>query len=503
MFLVAAIAVGSFGYAVATKEMSGFYLAHDRAWELLVGALIALWKLNRNMRLPQWLSELLPPLGLIAICYAAASFMKSSSYPGFLALLPVFGAAAFLLPIGAATATYRLLGSSILALVGKSSYSLYLYHWSILVFWLHYSSFEPMTPAQRLAILALSCVAGFLSWKYVEEPFRRAKAQWRIIGTSVATGLVIAVGCSVVIARGGMPERIPEAAYAISSLSLMGSYEGCAVRPNKTKCETGLPWDKAKHRIVLVGDSNAWHFLPLITAAAEGQDVSIGYFGGCSPIVDGSRTIYYGHTDPKYNKDCGVTRDHIISVLRSEPNVSLVLLASAWWNVSDHLVPRWFDPATREDGRRNLKRGVDDLLSDLSFVRAPIVLIGTIPAWTLNPVPCVITKTTSLLRKACTVETDRLSMEYFNTSERGANDALRTFSGRNAVSVYSPEDHVCDGVSCLAWVNGEFLYYDQWHLRLNLKPETRREFAKALHFDDIIAAAVRGPALGSGEQPKL
>ena len=61
----------------------------------------------------------------------------------------------------------------------------------------------------------------------------------------------------------------------------------------------------------------------------------------------------------------------------------------------------------------------------------------------------------------------------------------------------------CDGVSCLAEVNGEFLYYDQWHLRLNLKPETRREFAKALYFDDIIAAAVRGPAVGSGERSKL
>jgi hypothetical protein len=56
-----------------------------------------------------------------------------------------------------------------------------------------------------------------------------------------------------------------------------------------------------------------------------------------------------------------------------------------------------------------------------------------------------------------------------------------------------------NGVSCLSWINGEFLYYDQWHLRLNLKPETRREFAKALRFDDIIAVAVRGPALGSGE----
>ena len=502
MLLVAVIAAASFAlnvYAVATKEMSGFYLAHDRAWELLVGALIALWKLNRNTRLPQWLSEVLPALGLIAICYAAADFTKSSSYPGFFALLPVLGAAAFLMPIGSATATYGLLGSRIPVLFGKSSYSLYLYHWPILVFWLHYSSFEPMTQAQRLALLVLSCVAGFLSWKYVEEPFRRAKSRWRIAGTAVATGLVIAIGCSFVVARDGLPERIPQATRAISSFLSMWSYEQCTTRPTKAACETGVPWGNAKHRIVLLGDSNAVHFQPLLTAAAEGQDVSIWLLNGCSPIIDGSRTSYYGHQDPKYSQNCGIERDRIISVLRSERNVSLVVIASAWWNVSDHLVLRWFDPVTREEGRRNLKRGMDDLLSDISFVRAPIVLLSAIPGWNINPVPCVITKTTSLLRRACTMETDRFSMEYFNTAQKGASDVFRKYVGQNGIVVSLPEDHVCDGVSCLAEVNGELLYSDQWHLRRNLKPETRREFAKALHFDDIIAAAVRGPVLGSGE----
>jgi hypothetical protein len=102
------------------------------------------------------------------------------------------------------------------------------------------------------------------------------------------------------------------------------------------------------------------------------------------------------------------------------------------------------------------------------------------------------------------METNRLSMEYFNTSsEKVTNDVLRTYEGLNGVSVYLPEDHVCDGGSCLGEVNGEFLYSDQWHLRRNLKPETRREFARALHFDDIIAAVIRGPVLGSGEHSKL
>jgi hypothetical protein len=83
-------------------------------------------------------------------------------------------------------------------------------------------------------------------------------------------------------------------------------------------------------------------------------------------------------------------------------------------------------------------------------VRAPVVLIGAIPGWNINPVPCVITKTTSLLRKACSMETDKFPMEYFNTAQKGASDVFRKYEGQNGIVVFLPEDHVC--MASVVWL---------------------------------------------------
>jgi peptidoglycan/LPS O-acetylase OafA/YrhL len=331
LIAVAGLAFVSFGsnlYAVGTQEMSGFYLAQNRAWELLIGAALALWGRDPTRPPPRILLEALPFLGLCAILYAATAFTKGNAYPGFRAALPVLGAAAFLLPVGHNTLMYRLLGSRIPVLVGKASYSIYLYHWPILVFWLHYSSFEPLTGLQRLVLVVVSCAAAFLSWNYIEKPFRQGTAPPRRVAAAFAMStLALAAAGSFVIVRAGVPDRLPASVRALASLTVMWSYDGC--RPSNSDCETGRPWADAKYRIVLIGDSNAVHFVPELAAAAEGHDVSIWFFGGCSPVHDGDRTLYYDHPDPAYNQECKKSRDRVLAALHSEvTKVSMVVFSS-------------------------------------------------------------------------------------------------------------------------------------------------------------------------------
>lgn len=455
-----ALLVASFGlnvYATGTQEMSAFYLAHNRAWELLVGAIIALWKLNRRHQLPRLLSEMLPLIGLFTIGYAAAEIIKSSSYPGVQATLPVIGAALFLLPVGQSTFVYSLLSRRIPSTIGRASYSLYLYHWPILVFWLHYTSFAPMTDPQRLLLISLSLVAALLSWRYVEIPFRRGMSDALFGGAFLASATAVATTCLVVAALNGIPQRIPKAAYAMSSYEGMWTYDGCAKKPTTMECETGRPWNEAKYRIALIGDSNAVHFVPFLTAAAAGHDISIGLIQGCSPVIDGTRTIYYGDTDPQYNARCRRKRARMLSALHSNPKPSVVVLASAWWAAAEHLIPNWTDLRLREESYGNFKRGLDDLLNDLSSLETPVFLISAVPAWNTNPVPCEISKATSLLRRSCTMNTDRFSMDYFNANQKQIGELLRRFDGINGVVVNSPEDHVCAGGSCVRMADAGFV----------------------------------------------
>jgi peptidoglycan/LPS O-acetylase OafA/YrhL len=479
-------------YAVSVQEMAGFYLAQNRAWELLIGAVLALMGHRRAANLPPVWCEALPALGLAAILYAATHFSKSNSYPGFAAALPVFGAAAYLFPAGRDTLVHRMFGARMPVLVGRASYSLYLYHWPILVFWLHCTSFAPLTAVQRPVLVIVSGAMGFASWAFVEERFRRrVSTSWRVAAGFVTTGLAVATLSAAVVVRDGFPERIPASLRALSSFPTMWAYEGCAAQPSAADCETGRPWTEAQHRIALIGDSNAAHVLPLLTAAATGHDVALGLIKGCSPLIDGTRTIYYGHNDPLYNQNCGRSAERFIGFLRSHPDISLVVFSSAWWNVGQHMVPKWYDPATRSISLIELKSAFDNLIADISFLRVPVIFISAVPAWSLNPVQCVIAQQTSLIRRTCAMKTDRFSLDYFNRDQKLAADLLRDYNGQHNITVISPEDYLCNGADCMATLNGEFLYADQWHLRRNLIPETRAALARLLHFEDIIAASER------------
>jgi peptidoglycan/LPS O-acetylase OafA/YrhL len=490
----------SFGlniHALGTTAMSGFYLAHNRAWELLIGAFLALWGKVPNERLPRIVFESLALLGISAILYASAAFTKDIRYPGYYAALPVLGTVAFLIPHGHTTLVYRLLKSRAPVLAGKASYSIYLYHWPILIFWLHFSSFEPLTGWQRFILVVASCILGFLSWNYIERPFRHTASSTRQVVAACATcGLVLVAACSFIVVEAGLPTRLPAPVYAMSSFQEMFTYGGCIVpTPTLTShpdCETGRPWSTAQHRIVLFGDSNAAHFLPVLTAAAAGHDISIHAFFGCSPVIDGNRTSFYNQADPLYNQNCKKLRDSFMSMLHFEPRISVIVFASGWWYVADHIVPIDDNSPSRKEAVRNrFRRAMDDLLFDTAFLRLPIALISSIPGWHLDPIPCVLAQETSLLRKHCFMNTNTFSMENFNQHQKITSEVLREYDGKNRILVISPEDFLCKATDCRARINGQFLYADRYHLRRNLEQQTLADFAKLLHFDDIIAVAER------------
>jgi len=77
--------------------------------------------------------------------------------------------------------------------------------------------------------------------------------------------------------------------------------------------------------------------------------------------------------------------------------------------------------------------------------------------------------------------------------QRAVHDLLREYNGRDGITVISPEDYLCDPVGCRTTINGEFFYRDEAHIRRNLAPETLRQFARILHFDELISLAEGAP----------
>ncbi len=162
-------------YELRTMPTKAYYLLQYRAFELLIGAITAIFSLAYSRFIPthRVSKELLSLSGLMLIIYAVATFDYATPFPGLHALIPTIGTALILLNIHGGGLIYNILSISILRFVGKISYSAYLLHQPIIAFTWHFLPHAPKQPDYIMAIIA-TLVLATLSWRYVEQPFRNA-----------------------------------------------------------------------------------------------------------------------------------------------------------------------------------------------------------------------------------------------------------------------------------------------------------------------------------------
>ncbi len=193
-----AVFLGSLALSVAltsTDAPWAFYGLPTRAWQLALGALLAMHG-TRIARIPSPRLALGGWLGLGLLVLAAVSLDPATSYPGFAALLPTFGVALLIVGGGRRGGPSRMLAIAPLRALGRISFSLYLYHWPVLV--LAPIVLGDLTPALRWALVGLSVVIATVSWKLIELPFQRARLLLRAPKWSLAFGA--STICIVVLA---------------------------------------------------------------------------------------------------------------------------------------------------------------------------------------------------------------------------------------------------------------------------------------------------------------
>lgn len=160
-------------WGILNNPFSTFYLLPGRMWELLLGALIAVY--HKKPAADYQVTILKQFLSFLGIGFIAFSFFvydKKILYPSFYTLLPTLGAGLIILFSGPRTHAYRFLSNRILVQIGLMSYSLYLWHQPLFAFARHYS-FSMPSGEIMLMICAVLFPLSYVSWKFVEQPFRR------------------------------------------------------------------------------------------------------------------------------------------------------------------------------------------------------------------------------------------------------------------------------------------------------------------------------------------
>jgi len=171
--IILIISLAGAQWASFDHPRANFLLAPSRAWELLSGSLCAFWLSRPN---PKIYSSVLSALGLILVASSMVMFDGTFHTPGLVTVFPVLGTTLIIIFTGPNTFAGYILSGGIVVRLGTISYSAYLWHQPIFAF-ARIRSFEPLGLIDYLFLTALSICLAYLTWKFIENPFRFGKSR--------------------------------------------------------------------------------------------------------------------------------------------------------------------------------------------------------------------------------------------------------------------------------------------------------------------------------------
>jgi peptidoglycan/LPS O-acetylase OafA/YrhL len=210
---VALLAIASFVASVIgtyVNPTAAFYLPQTRAWELLMGTMVALGIIRPPSS--QLSRNLVAFAGLGLILFAATRYTDTIRFPGAHALVPCLGAACIIVADTTGHSLVgRLLSTRPFVFVGLISYSLYLWHWPLLL--IDRYEYFPGIHLAKPWLLLVMLIAATLSWRFVEQPFRVGPLKLprpQLFATSAVTVVLISAASIWAIASHGFPSRFTE-----------------------------------------------------------------------------------------------------------------------------------------------------------------------------------------------------------------------------------------------------------------------------------------------------
>lgn len=332
---IALATLASFAWSLRMVEATpagAFFLIQSRAWELGVGALLAL--AAGRLPQPRWLAEPGGVLGLAAIGFAIVTYDSATPFPGLAALAPVLGTA-LLVWTGERRQTLvaHLLAAGPLVWIGLVSYALYLWHWPALVLARHlYVSTD--IPAHATAIaLAVAVLLAWASTRAVEQPLRRRGNQ-AIIGrraifaASALAATMLVVVASLIVRHEGAWSRAPDLRRIVAAATGRTALEEhCrnSWRERGEPCQFGARRDVPQ--VLLWGDSHAASLLPGLDAVLRQRGLAgvATVTTGCPPIP--------GHVRAKHGADldCSAANAAVLAWLENNPQAARTVVLSARW----------------------------------------------------------------------------------------------------------------------------------------------------------------------------
>ncbi|MCI5145389.1 MAG: acyltransferase, partial [Candidatus Electrothrix sp. AR3] len=260
------------------------------------------------------------------ILYSFFSFTEHTPFPGRSALLPCLGAS-LVIYSGQARFLGLLLRNPLSVGIGLISYSLYLIHWPLLIFYTYWKYAE-LVLWERLSLLLATIFLAALSWKFIEQPFRKGRgaSQKRFVLVYIMLAGILLAAAAVVIQQKGLPNRISSKFSQVKDITQfhIDQYGG-----------KGYPFvgmfgaareDKDDHDVVLAGDSFVIQYATGLDPLFQQEDIRAKMVTDYACIVGTDITFFH---KGKPDNICTEQNRLLFSSLQ-EDNNQPIILSQAW-----------------------------------------------------------------------------------------------------------------------------------------------------------------------------
>lgn len=269
-YFISIIVLGLLVSLVFSEYMSryhisaNFFLLPTRGWELLAGACLVNIEANKQIIFKEKTSSYLAVVGVILVVISVIFFDKETRHPGLITIFPVVGTVLIIAFSNSKGIVNLLLSHRYLVAIGLISYSLYLWHQPVFAFARTYS-LKTLTPVNYTGLILFSLLLAFLSYRYVEIPFRSTKK----MKVKSFTILFVILGICFVsfgiagVVTDGFPDRIPDSLllkiegdeYKKIYVKTTDEWEHCYDRSVNSPCVLGI--NNQHSSWALIGDSHA------------------------------------------------------------------------------------------------------------------------------------------------------------------------------------------------------------------------------------------------------
>lgn len=474
--VIAIVLLGSLSLCVYRQfhlqQDLNFFDTSSRAWELLVGAWLGLSEVDRRTKIQQWpptIRQAMAVLGLILVLGPVMVFDPAGNHPGWQMLLPVTGTAMILGFATQGTWVARGLSWRPVVGIGLISYSAYLWHQPILALALHAVE-RQMAPYLTAGLIVLTLAVAYLSWRFVETPFRTRsvvsrRAVWWFMGSG--TALLVACGGALHLSA-GVPSRFGERPALLAS--------SAQPSPMRKQCHTdGLNYLKPAQacrylvsqpvRWATLGDSHtvelAYALAEELKATGKGGVLHLSN-SGCQPALDFESAV----------PGCSAWLKEALATLEADTQIDQVVLL---WRHSFYLFgdQRQRYPAIPDEHPNFLpslpaEAARTQYLLSLQHIVARLLAAGK-TVWLLDPVPELQRSVeyniyAPKLQREPDLQALGLPMAYYRQRNAYILDGLTNFPAHPRLHRLETASLYCPTSTCLAMKGDQALYFDDNHL---------------------------------------